>query len=509
MATISSPGIGSGLDVNSIVTQLMAIERAPITLLDRKEASFQAKISSYGTIKSSLAELQTAAKALATPATFSPITASVADASKLSVAASATAVAGSYDVEVISLAQSQKMLMSKADGGGYSTMNSTVGTGTITINFGTYSAAEPPTFTANPDKLTAKTSPVSITIGSDNQSLSGVRDAINAANAGVSASIINDGNGFRLSLTSLDTGARNAMQISVAAPASDSGTSIGELGQLAYDPASAKAATYNADGSVKSAAVADTSKMMQNVAPQDAVIKVDNILVTKQSNTISDAIQGVTLTLGQTMAAGTTTKVTLTRDTSNVKTSIEAFVKAYNDANTAMRSATAFDPLTSTAAVLTGDSTMRSIQNQLHTMFSAPVAGAPSGTAMLSDAGISFQKDGSLAIDGTKLAAATADPTKDLSKLFATSDTGNGYGYQMDVLIGRILSPVGIMASRTNSFGTSIQNIGDQRTTVEDRLVNIEKRYRAQYTALDTLIAKMTSTSSFLTQQLASLSANA
>ena len=485
MASLSSPGIGSGLDVSALVTQLMAIEKAPVTLLDKKEASFQTKLSTYGTLKSSLAALQTAAKALATPATFSPVTASVADATTLTASATSTAVPGSYAIEVVSLAQPQKLMMSASGGGGYSALESTVGMGTITVNFGTYSTDVPPTFTTNPDKLTAKT----ISIGSDNKSLAGVRDAINAANVGVSASIINDGNGYRLSLTSTDTGARNAMQISVAG---DSGT-VGDLGQLNYDPSSV---------------VADATKASQNVVAKDAVIKVDNITITKQSNTITDAIDGVTLTLGKTMEAGSTTKLTLARDTANVKTSIEAFVKAYNETNTAMRSATTFDAATGKAAVLTGDSTMRSIQNQLRSLFGTPVAGVPSGMAILSDAGISFQKDGSLAIDATKLAAATADPSKDLSKLFATSDSGKGYGYQMDVLIGKILSPVGILVDRTNSFGKSIKDIGVNRDTLNARLAGVEKRYRAQYTALDTMIAKMTTTSNFLTQQLASLTAN-
>ena len=482
MATISSAGIGSGLDVASLVSQLMAVEKAPIALLDTKEASFQAKLSTYGTLKSSLAALQTAAKALATPATFSPIKASVADATALAVSASSTAVAGSYDVEVQSLAQSQKLLVSSSSGAGYSTLDSTMGTGTITINFGTYSTANPPIFDANNAKET-----MTIEIGEDNQTLAGVRDAINAANAGVSASIINDGNGYRLSLTSLDTGARNAMQISVAGAS-------GDLGQLNYNPSSTTTGASKAD---------------ENVVAKDAVIVVDNVTITKQSNTITDAIQGVTLTLGQTMDAGTTTKVTLARDTSNVKTAIEAFVKAYNDTNTAIRTATAFDTATGTAAVLTGDSTMRSIQNQLRTVFAASVEGAPSGMALLSDAGISFLRDGSLTIDGTKLAAATTDPTKDLSKLFATSDTTKGYGYQMDVMIGKILSPVGILVDRTNSFGKSIKDIGTNRDTINERLVTVEKRYRAQYTALDTMIAKMTTTSNFLTQQLAAMAANA
>jgi flagellar hook-associated protein 2 len=500
MAVISSAGIGSGLDVTSLVSQLMTVEKTPVTLLDKKEASFQAKLSTYGTLKSSMAALQTAAKSLATPATFSPITASVTGATALTASATSTAVAGSYDIEVKSIAQSQKLLMSKTDGTGFADTSTTaVGQGTITIDFGSYSTSNPPIFAHNDAK-----NKVTIDIGEGNQTLAGVRDKINAANAGVSASIINDGNGYRLSLTSTDSGARNAMQISVAG---DSGT-IGELGQLAYDASLDTAATYDTNGNITSPAVI-VSKMAQNVEPQDAVIIVDNVTITKQSNTITDAIQGVTLNLTKAMALGTTTKITLARDTTNVKTAIEAFVKAYNDTNTAMKTATAYDTSTGTGAVLSGDSTIRSIQNQLRALFVAPVSGAPSGMTLLSDAGISFQKDGSLGIDATKLAAATTDPTKDLSKLFATTATGQGYGYQMDVLIGRILSPVGILADRTNSFGKSVKDIGTQRDTINARLVDVEKRYRAQFTALDTLIAKMTTTSSFLTQQLASLNANA
>ncbi|MDP3844615.1 MAG: flagellar filament capping protein FliD [Oxalobacteraceae bacterium] len=488
---LSSPGVGSGLDVNTLVTQLMTIERAPVTLLDKKEASYQAKLSSYGTLKSSLALLQTAAKTLSTPDKFSPMKASVADTTILSATASTTAVAGSYDVEVQSLAQSQKLMMS-APGGtdGYAATNTLVGEGTITINFGTYTApvlpATTPTFDINPAKPDAKT----IVIGAGNNTLAGIRDAINAANAGVSASIINDGsaNGYHLSLTSTDSGARNAMQISVAGDVS----TIGDLAQLNYDPSSID--------------VGDTN-LSENVVAKDAIIVVDNVTITKQSNTISDAIQGVTLNLSKTML-GTTTKITLTRDTSNVKSAVESFVKIYNDTNQALRDATAFDTATGKSAVLTGDSTIRSIQSQLRGIFGSPITGAPGGMTILSDVGISFQKDGSLAIDDTKFGAAIADPTKDLSKLFTSTGSIKGYAWQLDVLVGKILSPVGQLVDRTNSVNQSIKDIGTRRDVINARLVAVEQRYRDQFTALDTLIASMTTTSSFLTQQLAALTAN-
>lgn len=481
---LSSPGVGSGLDVNSLVTQLMTVERAPVTLLDKKEASYQAKLSSYGILKSALAALQTAAKTLSTPDKFSPMKASVADTTVLSASAGATAVAGSYDVEVQSLAQSQKLMMS-APGGtdGYSATNTVVGEGTITINFGTYTApvlpATTPSFAINPDKPDAKT----IVIGAGNHTLAGIRDAINAANAGVSASIINDGsaNGYHLSLTSTDSGARNAMQISVAG-------ATGDLAQLNYDPSTA-----------------GVSMLSENVAAKDAVIKVDNVTITKQSNTITDAIQGVTLNLSKTMTPGTTTKITLARDTSNVKSAVEGFVKAYNDTNQAMKDATAYDATTGKSAALNGDSTTRSIQSQVRAVFASPVAGAPSGMTILSDVGIGFQKDGSLTIDAAKFAATVADPSKDLSKLFTSSGSIKGYAWQLDVLVGKIISPVGQLVDRANSVNKSIKDIGTRRDVINARLVSVEKRYRDQFNALDTLVASMTKTSTFLTQQLAAL----
>ncbi len=239
---LSSPGVGSGLDVNSLVTQLMTVERAPVTLLDKKEASYQAKLTSYGTLKSSLASLQTAAKALSTPDKFSPMKASVADTTTLSASASSTAVAGTYDVEVQSLAQSQKLMMS-APGVGPTAMQPPIRWWAQGRSRSTLAPMRRPrnpapchsstsSFTTNPAKPDAKT----IVIGSGNNTLAGIRDAINAANAGVSASIINDGstNGYHLSLTSTDSGARNAMQISVAG-------ATGDLAQLNYDPSVALA----------------------------------------------------------------------------------------------------------------------------------------------------------------------------------------------------------------------------------------------------------------------------
>jgi flagellar hook-associated protein 2 len=474
MASISSTGIGSGLPVDSLVTQLMAVERLPVTALNKKEASFQAKLSAFGTMKSSLAALQTAAKALSTPAQLAPVKASVATSGVMDVSTGTGAVAGTYNVEVKSLAESQKLMAST----GYADTTAVVGTGDLTFEFGTYGAAG---FDATPGS-TAKT----ITIDSAHQTLAGVRDAINAAHAGVSASIINDGSKNYLSLTSTSTGAANAMRVSAVGDP-NAPTALGDLQGLAYD------------GS------AGSTGMKQNVAAKDAEIFVDSVQIFKPSNTISDAIEGVTLNLTNTTAPGVSTKLSLTRDTASVQTAVQNFVKAYNDASKSMSDLTAYDSATGTGAILNGDSTVRSIQSQLRGILSNAIAGAAPGSATLPDIGITSQRDGSLAIDAAKLSSALSDPTKNLTALFAANGQNKGYGQLMDVAIGRILSPVGLLPAHTNSINTSIRDLGKQRDTINARLMGVEKRYRAQFSALDAAMASMTSTSTFLTQQLASL----
>jgi flagellar hook-associated protein 2 len=478
MATISSTGIGSGLDVAGLVSQLMAVEQAPITALDKKEASFQAKLSTYGTLKSSMAALQTAAKAIATSSALTPVKANVADATILGAAVGTNAVAGTYDIAVEQLAQSQKL----KTGTGYDATSSLVGAGTITFSLGDYDAGAMKDF---PAITTTSTT-----------TLADLRDQINAGNMGVSAAIINDGTQNYLTLTSNSTGVASAMKITATGDAS-----LTTL--MAYD-----------------GTAAGSDNMGQIVEAKDAIIVVDTVRITKSSNTITDAIEGVTLNLTKPTSVASvdangdptsyaTTRMTLSRDTSSVQTAIQAFVTAYNETSAAMKEATAFDTATGKAATLNGDSTIRSFQTQLRNIFSTPVAGAPDGMSLLSDVGIAFQKDGTLAIDATKFVAANTDPSKDLSQLFATTDSSKGYGYQMDVLIGSLLSPVGQLVGQTNSVSKSIKAIDTQRETITARLADVEKRYRAQFSALDTLVASLTTTSNFLTQQLAAMANNA
>ena len=289
MASITSAGLGSGLMLAGLAT--MAVEA--VAALDRKESVYQAKLSAYGSLKGAVSSFQGAMRGLSSLSKFQAIKATSGDSTIYTASAAANAVPGAYAVEVTALAQAHK-LASK----GFATVTDQLGTGTLTITKGSVATA--------------------VTIAAADNSLSGIRDAINAAKAGVTATIINDGSAttpYKLIVTSNDTGAANAVKITVSGDSVGTNVDDDGLSQLAYDPAGT---------------LGNGKNLTQTAAAQNATLKVDGVDISKTTNTVTDVIQGVTLNLVKTGAA---TTLTVVRDTASVKTSVEAFVKAYNDIN--------------------------------------------------------------------------------------------------------------------------------------------------------------------------------
>ena len=385
---LASPGIGSGLDVNGIVNQLMALERRPLTSLDSKEAKQQTQLTAFGSLKGAIVSFQSSVAALANPAKYAAIAANLADTSLANVSATSAAVTGSHSVEIQTLAQEQKLKSAN-----FPTTSTIIGSGTITIQFGTYDGG---TFTLNPDKATQ-----SITISSNNSSLDGIRDTINQANAGVTASIVNDGTGNRLVIASKDTGLSNALKITTTDADTNNIDNSG-LSQLAYD-----------------ASTGGTSNLTETVAASNATLVIDGISISKASNKITDAIEGVTLDLLKTNL-GTTTTLNLSRDTTGIQSAVSSFVKSFNDLNKTITDLSKYDATTKQASILTGDSTVRSIQTKIRSTISDPLTTAGGGLSLLSEIGVSFQTDGTLKFDSTKLSTVLSDSTKDVSTLFAS-----------------------------------------------------------------------------------------
>lgn len=389
---ISSPGLGSGLDINGIVSQLMAIERRPVDLLDQKEAGIQAKLSAYGTLKGAVSEFQTAMQGLNTLGKFQARTAKSSDVAVFTATASSAAVSGQYSIEVKQLAQAHKVA-SKA----FTATTDAVGTGTLTIQFGTFSGG---VFTVNAQK-TAQT----VTIGSGANTLAGIRDAINTANVGVSASILNDGTGNRLVITSADTGAASSLKITVSDTSDASNTDDAGLSQLAYDPAGTAGNGKN---------------LSETVAAQNALLKVDGVdNIAKPSNVVTDVIQGVTLNLVAKSAAGVPASLKIERDTGSIKAAVEKFISTYNALNKTVRDLTAYNAETKQRGVLQGDASALSIVSRIRRVLGTALAGASGALNTLSAIGVSFQKDGTLALDATKLDTAINTNLDGLTALFA------------------------------------------------------------------------------------------
>ena len=388
--TLSSPGIGSGLDVNGIVQKLMSVEQQPLTQLDKQESVDNARITAYGTLKGSLSALQTALQGLSSADSFNILTASTSDASSIGATITGKATQGSYSVDVTQLAQAHKLVST-----GFANTTDAIGTGTLSFDFGTFDGVGG-TFTSNGSGV--KT--VSIAAGQD--SLAGIRDAVNAANIGVTATIVNDGSatGNRLVFTSVNSGAANSLKITVADTDGNNGDAAG-LSQFAYDPAGGAGTGRN---------------LTQKVAAQNALLTIDGIDVQSASNTIKGAVDGITLNLLKT-TGGTPATLTVATNTSGVDSKLAAFVKAYNDLNTTFTTLTKYDSDKKQASVLTGDSTVRIVQNQLRSMLGGRLGSGLYST--LSQVGVTFQADGTLNFDSTKLDSAMASSPAEVTKLFA------------------------------------------------------------------------------------------
>ncbi|MEW6313218.1 MAG: flagellar filament capping protein FliD [Pseudomonadota bacterium] len=391
---LSAPGIGSNLDVNNIISQLMTLERQPLAALDNKEAAYQAKLSAYGTLKSALSTFQGSVHGLSNLSKFQAVKASPADATVLTASAMSNAVPGNYAINVTQLAKSQTVMADgKAD------MTSVIGNGTLTFQFGTISGGSFDSGTGHYTGATftqdAAQASKTVTIDATNNNLQGIRDAINAAAVGVTATIVNDGSAtpYRLVLTSNATGAASSMKISVSGDAA-----LQNL--LAYNPAG-------------------TQNLAQTSTAQNAALTVNGVSVTGSSNSISGAIQGVTLNL---LKDASSTTLTVTRDSASVQTAVQSFVDAYNSLNKVLNDMTAYDAATKQAAVLQGDFTVANLRNQVRSTLNSTIAGLSGNYTLLSQIGVSFQSNGTMKLDSSKLQAAVSSNFADIAGLFA--DTG-------------------------------------------------------------------------------------
>ncbi|TDF64260.1 flagellar filament capping protein FliD [Cupriavidus sp. L7L] len=468
MASISSLGIGSGLDLSTLLTNIQNAESAGLAAIQSQQQSYNAKLSAYGQVKSALSAFQSAASALGAKSLFGSATTTSTNTATLTSSADSTAVAGSYTITVNKLASAQSLV---ADGA--AATNTAIGNGTIKIELGTTSGG---TFTLGSG------APVSIAIGNGNNTLAGIRDAINKANAGVTASIVNDGSGtpYRLALTSTAGGAAATMRISVTDNGTDDPTALSNL--VTYDPAGIKS-------------------MAESVPGADASLTINGIPVTSVNNTVAGAAQGLTLNL---LALGTST-VSVKSDTATITTAVKAFVDAYNKLQSTAKSLTAFDPDTKTASTLTGDSTLRNIQTQLRAALNTAQPGGANGINVLTQAGLAFATDGTLTLDADKLDKALANNLNGVTQFFSGADGKSGLANQMSELVSKITGSNGSLTNATDGINKTLRILSDRYDSENARISAMMDTYRQQFTQLDMLVNRMNSTSSYLTQQFSAM----
>lgn len=453
---MATSGISGGaIDVGALVSQLMTIERKPLVALQQRETQIQSRLTALGRVKSALDALKTAADALRQAGTFSAAKAT-ASGEGASAAVSGTPQLGSYAVSVTQLARGQSNASAA-----FASATADVGSGTLTLR-----SADGATVLAT------------INVGdSGTGTLTEIRDEINAANIGVRASLVNDGGQTRLVLNSRQTGAANGFQIEV-----DAG-----LAGLAFT---------------------------QNQAAQDALFSINGLALTSLSNTVKDAVEGLTLTLAKAppagSPAGTTVdaEITVAQDVDAVRKSVEDFVKAYNEVEKLIAELTRYDPNTKTAAVLNGESLLRQVQNGVRSIVRATMTAAAGDYTRLSEVGLEIQRDGTLKLNEKRFGEALAADSAKVTRLFAATSTveaEQGFAVRLRARIDAIAGVDGSLKAREDGLRASIRTLDQQQERLEARLATIEKRLITQYSKLDALVSSRQQQSLALGNALAGL----
>lgn len=448
---ISSPGIGSNIDVNGLVGQLLALEARPLNTLKQRKSQYNAELSAFGKVSSDLSAFQSAVSALKTSDSFKVFTATAADTTYLTSSADSTASAGSHSITITQLAKAQKLFSEAfAD-----TATTTIGTGSLTIGNGASSFA--------------------VTIDSSNNTLDGIVNAVNSAssNFGISASIVNDGTGYRLLFSPNDTGTAYAVTVAVTDTGDSVDTDANGLSRL----------SYTAGGYVLS----------QTQAAQNAIITVDGLTgINSASNTVTDVIQGVTLNLKKDGGVSTTLDVAV--DTDAITTNATTLVTAYN------KLITDISDLHKKGGQLEADNTLLTIQSQLVNVFNAQASISGNAYSYLAEVGIAIQANGTLAINSADFKSALSSKLNDVVKLF--TDTTEGFSQRLYTEAGRLLQADGVIDAKNDGLAARISNLDLRIDQFQTRLTSTEARLRKQFSTLDSLLGSLNATSSLLSRQL-------
>lgn len=454
MASISSIGIGSGLEAESIITQLVTLEKSRLTPLKSEASLIQTRLSIVSQLKSLAATLEDKLKILSDASSWSSAMAvSSSNASVLSASTGSNAVPGNYTIDITATAKSQSMTSGRFAADHVFTQG-----GTLSLQVGDESA---------------EAVEINIAAGS---SLEQVAAAINKANGGVSASILNDGTGQRLVLSSTQTGTDHKFTM----------TGTGDLSALNYN---------GTDNSLLSSKTDDASASGAFTAAANAQATINGVNVSSSSNTFDNVIQGLSFTAATT---GTST-LTVSTDTETLQKHITEFVTAYNELNSLLSISTKYEESTKTAGIFQGDSTIVNLQNSLRRAFSDS-SSTSAVFSRLSDIGVDIKTGGKMSINESKLKEGLQKNSSEMAKFFA--EGSDGFADKMLAYTKSIQDDDGILDTKSDSLNKASKRNTSEQDKVNDRASMVEARLRAQYSALDTKMASLNALDAYMEQQI-------
>jgi flagellar hook-associated protein 2 len=466
MATISSPGIGSGMDIAGIVSKLSELERQPLVQLKKQAGSLQSRLSVYGQVKSQMASLQDAAAKLSSSAAWSQTKVNSANNAAVTATATGNAMPMKLDLEVVKLAKGQVSSFATV------AVDQTLSNGSLEIQQGSWASG---VFSPNGGV------PTIINIEDGQNTVSQIAAKINSSGSNVQAYVVQDATGERLVLRSMNTG-------------KDQGFNV-KLNSAITSPDPAIAAPTSAPLSFISPA--------GDQFAQDAQFKLDGIEFTSATNTVAQALPGLSLQLQQVSTAPV--QISVEYDQESVKKNIQAFLDSYNTLNSTLSNAMKYSSETKTSAALQGDSTAVGVQGALRSLFRTEISGWK--YQRVSDIGITLQSDGSMGLDAKKLESAMTN-TSDLKALFAGS-TGLeslGLAKNVETFIKSALNTEGRVAVRTDALQSAIsRNLQDQQR-VNDRADRAQARLTKVYNSMDSKVGSLNALNSYVSQQLAAMS---
>lgn len=447
MGTISSLGVGSGLDLNGLLGQLQEAEQQKLAPIQEQIQDEESQISAYGQVKGDLSGLQATASKLDSPELYESLTTNV-EGSGLTAVTSSDAQPGSYEVAVNDLASTGNLATQRlAD----PEAAATDAQQTLTFSFNEGAQAE---FTI-----------------AEGSSLEGIRDAINTeGDERLNASIINDGEGYRLAVNTTQTG----------------------------EDASVTATNFNAV--IDPAALAEEPDTTIQQMGQDASLNVNGIDIVSSTNQVEGAVQGVTLNLQEANSSAT---VSVAQDEQAITEAVSEFVEGFNNLKGRIGELTAFNPETGRAGELNGDSATRNVESTLRGVLSSSVEGGE--LSVLSDIGISLELDGTLSLDQNKLESVASNDPDALASFFAGDATNEGMAERLDSAIGQMLNETGAVQNAISGSERRVESLNDRLGRTEERISDTVGRYRTQFSQLDTMVADMNSTSNYLNQQLSAI----